>query len=132
MRDNLVRVMGWGVLWVLLFWISRANHPTSMLNVAATTVMVLFSVAAFTVITQTSRNAPVVLKLAGAASCIIGAGVLAALAVRTVYDIEIGPDPRRFGLVANIAMDTAVVAALVTLMGGLQWSLRRLGFKSQS
>lgn len=132
MRDNLLRIIGWGALWVLLFWISRANHPTSMLNAAATTIMVLSAIAASAVIAQTSRNASVVWKLSVAAICIIGAGVLAALAIRVVYDIAIGPDPRRFGVAANIGMDTAVVAVLVTIMAGLDVSLRRFGLEGRS
>ena len=126
MRDKLIRGIGWVALWILLFWISRPNHPTSMLNATATTVMVLFSIAAFVIIARSSRNAPFVLKLSVTAICIVGAGVLAALAIRVVYDIAIGPDPRRFGLATNIAMDTAVVVVLVTIMAGLEFSMRGL------
>ena len=132
MRRNLVRLIGWALLWALLFWVSRANHPTFMLNATATTLMVLASVVAFAVIMQTSNGTSVILKLCSGALGIIGAGVMAALAIRGVYDIEIGPDPRRFGLAANIGMDTAIVAVLVTLMGALNWSLRRCGLKGQS
>lgn len=130
MSRNLIRAMGWAVLWVLLFWVSRANHPTALLNAAATTLMVMASAAAFAVM-QTSRSTSAVTKVLSAALCIIGAGILAALAIRGVYDIEVGPDPRRFGLAANIGMDSAVVAVLLALMGAIEWNLRRFGLKSR-
>lgn len=130
MWNNAIRLAGWLTLWALLFWISRANHPTSTLNVAATTLMILAAIAAFAVILQTSRNASAAFKFGTAAFSVIGAGILAALAIGIVYDIEIGPNPRRFGLAANIVMDTVVVAALVMLMSAFDWGLNRLGFKN--
>lgn len=131
MSGNLVRALGWAILWVFLFWISRANHPTVMLNAAATTLMILASAVAFAVITQASGSTSVIAKGCAIALSIVGGGILAALAIRAVYDFVVGPDPRRFGLMANIEMDTAVVAVLVTLMGALDWSFRRTGFKRQ-
>lgn len=80
---------------------------------------------------QTSRSTSAVTKVLSAALCIIGAGILAAPAIRGVYDIEVGPDPRRFGLAANIGMDSAVVAVLLALMGAIEWNLRRFGLKSR-
>lgn len=127
MSESLIRTMGWALLWVLLFWVSRANHPTAMLNAAATTLMVLASAAAFAVIIQSFKSSSGMLRVCSAPLSIIGAGILAALAIRAIYDLEIGPDPRRFGLGANIGMDTAVVAVLVTIMGAVNWSLRRFG-----
>lgn len=130
MSGNLVRATVWAALWVLLFWISRANHPTAMLNAAATTLMVLASATAF-VVMRTFRSTSAVTRVLSAALCIIGAGIVAALAIRAVYDVEVGPDPRRFGLAANIGMDSAVVAVLVVLMGAVDWNLRRFGFRSR-
>ncbi|HLY07516.1 MAG TPA: hypothetical protein VKR31_17350 [Rhizomicrobium sp.] len=122
----------WAVLWVLLFWVSRANHPTVMLDAVATTLMVMASAAAFAIIVQASRSTSAITKICAVALAIVGGGILAALAIHAVYDIEVGPDPRRFGLMANIGMDTAVVAVSVTLVGAAEWGLRRVGFKSQS
>jgi len=132
MWGNLFRVIGWGLLWILLFWVSRANHPTAMLNASATTLMIVASVAAFAVIARNSNSNSAAFKFGAVALSIVCAGVLVALAIGAVYDVEIGPDPRRFSLAANIVMDTVVVAILVALMGALNWGLRCLGFESQS
>lgn len=133
MAGSLVRATVWAALWAFLFWVSRANHPTAMLNAAATTLMVLAAAAAFAVLMQAAtRRMSALLKVCIAALCIITAGVVAALAIQAVYDVEIGPDPRRFGMADNIGMDSAVVAVLVALAAALDWSLRRLGIRSQS
>ena len=42
-------------------------------------------------------------------AALLACGVTAALVIHAVYDAMIGPDPRRFGLLQNIGMDTAII-----------------------
>jgi hypothetical protein len=88
--------------------------------------MVCAAIAAHWAISIVGKGVTPALKFAFAIVCILCGGIVVALAIHAVYDVAIGPDPRRFGLVTNIGMDTAVVAALVALMSGLDWYLRRI------
>ena len=81
MKYGLIRFIGWIALWALLFRVSRANHPTVALNIAATSLMIIAAIAAFTITMQTTKNRSTARRLGMAAICILGAGVLAALAI---------------------------------------------------
>lgn len=77
--------------------------------------MMFASLAALGIIVQIFRSSSAIIRFGGAALCIVAGGVVAALAISAIYDVEAGPDPRRFSLAANVAMDTVVVAVLAAL-----------------
>lgn len=102
---------------VLIFWlmVSRNNHPTLLLNLLATSILVICSAASFHVwkvgFQGKSMGARLLLRLAGT----VLLGILAAAVIHVVYDMIHGPDPLRFSPVANAIMDIAFVGIHVLL-----------------
>jgi hypothetical protein len=102
-------IVAYGLFLVALVLVSRDNHPTLLLNVIASGIMTLASLATYVGV---SRAVPRTLASLGRlvlAWCI--AGTLSALLISFSYDELWGPDPLRFSMASNIAMDIVVVTA---------------------
>ena len=99
-----------GVYWAAAYflWLSltTAYHPTWPLRILSTGVLVAAS-ALFSCrfITRELKLKPLMLS----AVALIVCGAVAALVISGIYDVLLGPDPRRFALTSNIVMDTAFV-----------------------
>ena len=61
---------------------------------------------------------------------LIGCGVTTALMIHVIYDMLLGPDPRRFPLANNMVMDTAFVLFNTAIAALVAWILSRLTSKS--
>lgn len=97
--------------WVFAFliWLSgtTAHHPNWTLRITCTLVLILMSALYACCFTPRAISVgSIVVSLISLCGC----GVFAAILIHLLYDSLIGPDPRRFGFVSNIAMDTAIVA----------------------
>lgn len=114
-------------LWVLLYWVSRNNHPTAELNAVATTIMTVAAAVSFLVMPRIFRGRAVLVRACACALVLLVSGTLVAMAISGVYDREIGPDPRRIGTVTNIELDTLVVVVFAAILAGLDRILRYLG-----
>jgi hypothetical protein len=102
-------IVAYGLFLVVLVIVSRDNHPTLVLNVIASGIMTLASLATYVGV---SRAVPRTLASLGQivlAWCI--AGALSAILISFAYDEIWGPDPLRFSMESNIAMDIVVVIA---------------------
>lgn len=95
--------IAWVSLWVLLFVISRQNHPTVILNASATTVLIGAGVSVYLL---AARRGWAI----GFASVVIG-GIAAAATITMIYDLLDGPDPRRFDFLLNVESDSGIVPA---------------------
>lgn len=91
------------VVWLLS---TTANHPNWTLAVSCTSILTLASAVFAYCYMPHQRTRRALLKTLAA---LLACGVTAALVIHAVYDAMIGPDPRRFGLLQNIGMDTAII-----------------------
>lgn len=81
-------------------------HPNGTLRVLCTFLLVGMSALYACCCTPRQRSFRAIsISLLALLACGLGAALL----IDLVYDWSIGPDPKRFGLARNIAMDTAVV-----------------------
>ncbi len=123
--------------WILafVFWLMATtdNHPNWTSRVASTLIltgMSAFFACCFT--PRTFRASKILISLVA----LLGCGISAAVGIHVLYDVLIGPDPRRFPLSTNIGIDTAVILfnTIVAAFGALivrsitgrpTWFLRR-------
>jgi len=101
--------VAYGLFLVVLVIVSWDNHPTLLLNLVASGIMTLASLVTYVGV---SRAIPRTLASLGQlvlAWCI--AGALSAILISFAYDEIWGPDPLRFSMESNIAMDIVVVIA---------------------
>jgi ammonia channel protein AmtB len=117
-------ILGCLGLWILLFRVSRNNHPTAELNAIATTIMTVAAALSFLVISRIFAGRPMFVRACAGALVLLLSGTLAAMAISGVYDLEIGPDPRRISAITNIELDTVVVVVFAAVLGGLDRILR--------
>lgn len=108
-------LLAWVALWIFWVFVSRHNHPSWLLNAAATTFLVAtFALAVYAnhlvLIPGFLRRGRIAAYLAGLLSVTIVLALLCTLAISLAYDILVGPDPRRFSFGANFAMEFAGVA----------------------
>jgi hypothetical protein len=112
-------------LTLILVALTRGNHATLALAVFASVVFVIAADIAerLSKLTPTGRA----LKAVAFVGCAGAAGLVSALVISLAYDHVVGPDPLRFSLAMNIAMDTAVVALLMGIMRAAIsiWALRK-------
>ena len=102
-------IIAYGVFFAALTLISQNNHPTLLLNLIASGIMTLASMAIYVAFSGTQLRAFASLIRIVLAFCI--AGTISAILISLVYDKLWGTDPLRFGIGQNIVMDIVVVAA---------------------
>ena len=117
------------VFWLaaFFFWLffTQANHPNWTLRILCTWILVDSS-ALFACFFSPRQFKPG--PLFRSALLLAICGTAAALLIHVFYDALLGPDPLRFSLLSNIAMDiafvlvntliSAIVAALFTVTTG--------------
>ncbi|WP_165220653.1 hypothetical protein [Aquisphaera insulae] len=130
------RALAWAA--VLGFWVivSRDNHPTLGLNVLASLLLVITFAAAVHINHRALIPRYWVTRryVAYGGMLLLAMGLLAlacTAAIHVLYDALRGPDPARFGFLANLGMEFALVAFHVLaarvvrwLWGGLAGSVR--------
>ena len=102
-------IVAYGLFLVALVIVSRDNHPTLLLNLVASGIMTLASLATYVGVSRAVPRSLVSWGQLVLAWCI--AGTLSALLISFAYDEIWGPDPLRFSMESNIAMDIVVVIA---------------------
>ena len=102
-------IIAFGLFFVALTLVSRDNHPTLLLNLIASGIMTLASLATYFGVSSALPRTLRALGLIVLAWCI--AGALSAILISVAYDALWGPDPLRFSMASNIAMDIVVVTA---------------------
>lgn len=113
------------LLWslVLAFWlvVSRSNHPTLLLNLLSTSILVVCSAASFGVWNAGFRGKSWAIRLLLRSAGTVSFGIAAAVIIHVVYDVIHGPDPLRFSPLANVIMDIAFVGIHVLLAWFASW-----------
>ena len=117
-----LHVAAWVALFAFWLFVTRGYHPTPLIGALATTLLVAaFAGAVYT-------NSYLLLpRFAGRGlwvryslwliALVAVLDVAVVLAIRGVYDLLWGPDPRRFGFWSNFATDG--VGILAHIIGGL-------------
>ncbi len=112
------------ILWTLISiaWLiqSRPYHPSAVLWISATALLIVCSIAAEQLgrrLTPPRRAMWLVYW--------IGFGVLAAASIHILYDIMHGPDPLRFPFLLNCIMDTIIVMMNCLAIVGCRWLVDR-------
>jgi len=118
---------------VLIFWIlfSQKHHPTWLLNILASTVLVCVSAAAVyvnalilcprsLVSNNWFRYALELLLLMAVLD------VLAVLVIQLIYDLIHGPDPARYGFWTNVGLEAVFIGFHVAMAAFLIAISRRL------
>jgi hypothetical protein len=123
--SNARRAALWAALWVLLFVVSVHNHPSLLVDGIATSLMIAASFGAAEILRRI-KVTRVAARIGLAAIAIVIGGAVAAVTIALVYNVLVGADARRFGFIANVAMDTAVVAFNVLVVNAVEWLLKRL------
>jgi hypothetical protein len=115
------------VFWICAFgiWLAATtgNHPDWIMRILATAILVGMS-ALYSI-----RWAPRKLTakhLFFSSLALLGCGLVTAIVIRVIYDAWIGPDPRRFSLLVNLAMDTAVLLVNTVLAAVVAWTVKQL------
>ena len=117
LRNVIVPIVVWGLVFVFWFVVSRNNHPTSLLNALATSILVGCSAVGVLVWRHAFSGRRFPVRTALRVLCVVVLGTLAALIIRLIYDLLLGPDPRRFSFVSNLMMDIGFVAIHVLVAG---------------
>ena len=117
LRNVVLQAVVWGLVFAFWFVASRNNHPTPLLNTLATSILVGCSAVGVLVWKQAFSGRPFVVRTASRVLCVVALGTLAAVIIRLIYDLLLGPDPRRFSFVSNLMMDIAFVAIHVLIAG---------------
>ena len=102
-------IVAYGVFFAALVAASGVNHPTLALNLVASGIMTVASAGVFIASRRFLLHGVFHYVLVGVAALL--AGTASAFSISFAYDALWGPDPLRFGVAENIAMDTAVVLA---------------------
>ncbi len=106
--------------WLVL---SRGKHPNWAMGLVCTSVLV--GASAFYAIAL-SPNGNTANRVGFSLLALIACGMLAATAIHGLYDIFIGPDPRRFSFASNAAMDTCLILANTMAARIMAWALGRV------
>ena len=120
-------------LGVFAFWLSatRQYHPTPVLAVLATAVLVSASALAVYVnslflIPRFARRHLWWQYTASLLATVAVLDLIAVLLIQFIYDWLWGPDPRRFGFWFNVLSDGIIIAAHVVAATMVMWVARFL------
>ena len=107
------------------FWLvlTTGNHPDWTLRILATGILV--GMSALYAIRWSPRKLTAK-HLFASSLALLGCGLVAAVTISLIYDAWIGPDPRRFSLLANLSMDTAVLLVNTVLAAVFAWTVKQL------
>ena len=118
----------WVGLWVFWFVVSRQNHPAIGLNIMATTCLVATFALAFNLnerflIPRVLAKRQFGLYALGLAGVQMVLALVCTGVIHLGYDLVIGPDPRRFGFVLNLAIEFALISFHVAVGRVIVWLL---------
>lgn len=117
--------LAWAALWGFWAFVSRHNHPSLLLDVAATTLLVAtFALAVYAhhliLIPCFLRRGRIAAYLAALLLVTALLSLACTLLISLVYDVLWGPDPLRFGFATNLVMELfGVVLHLVAVAAGV-------------
>ncbi|MEQ1827397.1 MAG: hypothetical protein ABL921_15675 [Pirellula sp.] len=111
---KLIHAFCWVVVLVGWIVVSRNNHPTLLLNVLATSVLVcgsavLYYLSQLWIIPEFKTGSKIVLNSVKLLLLIAAIDVVMVLVIELLYDQLHGRDPRRFGWVNNLVIDAAFI-----------------------
>ncbi len=111
----------WTFLYAAECVLFRSFHPTRMLDVLCVFVMMVGNVAVVLLMRSASPA-----RWGRILAVELVATVVVVLAIQTIYDVLLGPDPRRFGFGFNFASDFALMNLHVwPALAILAWADRR-------
>lgn len=125
------RIIAHLFVWFSLlgFWIflSRNNHPTLLIDLCATTILVSVSAATVYInrfiLWPNYLNARVLWKyLIQLLATVMILDLIAVFAIQWIYDWLWHPDPMRFGLLTNILLEAIFISVhliLATIIGAI-------------
>jgi hypothetical protein len=115
-----LNIILWAAIFAFWLFISRAYHPTLLIAVSATGVLVAVSVAAvylnhLVLLPRYAKHRSLGRYLAQLIITIALPGILAVLMIQVIYDYLWGPDPNRFGFWQNVAYEIIFISIHVII-----------------
>jgi hypothetical protein len=122
-------------LWVCIFigWLlaTRQYHPTSLIAVLATAVLVSASALAVYINKQAlqtrfARHRSWTIYAVSLIALVTTLDLFAVISIQLIYDLLWGPDPNRFGFWFNIGSDGFIIVLHLIAAVCLGWVIKQL------
>jgi hypothetical protein len=113
--NKAINVILWIAIFIFWFFVSRAYHPTLLIAILATAVLVAVSVAAvylnhLLLLPKRTEHRSFPRYITQLVISVIVLGVLAVFIIQVIYDYLWGPDPNRFGIWQNVAYEIIFIS----------------------
>lgn len=135
MKHILVHLSFW--FGILLFWIvvSRNNHPSFLLNCIASLTLVAASATAFYTSTlilarRYSSHHSIKQFAIEILSLVVLLDLVSVFIIQVAYNATVGPDPARFGLLANVLFEAIFIGFHLALAFGITFVWRTITKKT--
>jgi hypothetical protein len=123
------------MLWLGLFigWLlaTRHYHPTLLIAVLVTTILVSASALAVYINrhvlqTQFARHRSLLKYAVLLITLLVALDLIAVLSIQRIYDLLWGPDPNRFGFWFNFGSDGFIIVLHLIAAVSLEWIMKQL------
>lgn len=131
MASTAKQIMIWLAVYAAWLVSTRPFHPTLLIAVSATAVLILASALGVFAnrrllrsrLSQRRSWATYCLQLI---ACIVALDLIAVISIQTIYDKLWGPDPNRFSFWFNMASDAFIIMLHIAVAQGISWIAERL------
>jgi hypothetical protein len=127
----IIHVMLW--LGLLIGWLlaTRHYHPTLLIAVLVTTILVSASALAVYINrhvlqTQFARHRSLLKYAVLLITLLVALDLIAVLSIQRIYDLLWGPDPNRFGFWFNFGSDGFIIVLHLIAAVSLEWIMKQL------
>jgi hypothetical protein len=115
-----LNIILWTVIFAFWLFVSRAYHPTLLIAVSATGVLVAVSATAvylnhLVLLPRYAKHHSLARYFAQLIIAIALPAILAVLMIQVIYDYLWGPDPNRFGFWQNVAYEIIFISIHVII-----------------
>jgi hypothetical protein len=115
-----INVLLWAAIFGFWLFISRAYHPTLLIAILATAVLVAVSATAvylnhLVLLPEYAKHRSFARYIIQLVVAVTLPGLLAVLMIQAIYDYLWGPDPNRFGFWQNLAYEIIFISIHVII-----------------
>jgi len=117
---KVLNVLLWAAIFGFWLFISRAYHPTLLIAILATAVLVAVSATAvylnhLVLLPKYAEHRSFARYIIQLVAAVTLPGLLAVLIIQAIYDYLWGPDPNRFGFWQNLAYEIIFISIHVII-----------------
>jgi hypothetical protein len=127
----IIQVVLWLGLWISWLLATRHYHPTLLIAVLATTILVSASALAVYInrnVLQTlfARHRSLLKYAVLLIALLVALDLTAVLSIQRIYDLLWGPDPNRFGFWFNFGSDGFIIVLHLIGAVSVEWMMKQL------